>query len=80
MKAKLVRIDFDLILANVTADRRDLADPFDRLQLVLHNEVLHAAKFCEPHAFLGWLKRVVVNLSQSGRVRAKLWYNPIGQL
>ena len=55
VKAKLVRIDFDLILANVTADRRDLADPFDRLQLVLHNEVLHAAKFCEPHAFIGWL-------------------------
>ena len=80
MKAKLVGVDFDLVLANVTADRRDLADPFDRLQLVLHNEVLQTAKFGQPHTFLGWLKRVVVNLPQSGGVWSKLRDDAIGQL
>ena len=80
MESQFVGIDLDLILADVTTNRRDFADTFDRLQFVLHNEVLQAAKFGEAHAVFGWLQRVIVDLSQSGCIRTELRNDTIGQL
>ena len=55
VETKFVRVDFDLILPNIATNRRDFADTFDRLQFVLDDEVLQAAKLGEIHAFFGRL-------------------------
>ena len=80
MEPQFVGINVDLILANVTADRSNLADALDRLQFILDDEVLHASQFVQSHATFGRLKHVVVDLTEPRRIGSQLRNHTLGQL
>ncbi len=62
------RVDDDLVLAHHAADRRNLGDVRDRLQLVLEEPVLERAKLREVLRALAVDQRVLVDPAHTGRV------------
>ena len=67
VETKSVRVDFNLILPDITAHAGDFTDARNGLQFIFHHKVLQASKFRQVGVFSG-LKRVIKNLAETGRI------------
>ena len=69
VRPQTIRVDVDLVLLDMTADRRDFGDARHGVQLITDEPVLQAAQVAQRQR--GALDRVPEDVADAGRVRAE---------